>query len=161
VVRSRAVRLVLEHEHEHPSPKLDVQTYVPEARALRGDPMKRTCPTWHGGVAYQPTAYNPVKQIAYGVGAEGCFSGNGAAAAFMTSDSLSGPTFAPGRYPYSPGSGSRTSEPGLLSSIRRSSGARTCTTVRNGLIVTATVDGIAAREACSGACTGRSAGSPP
>jgi hypothetical protein len=37
----------------------------------------RTCPTWHGGVAYQPTAYNPVKQIAYGVGAEGCFSGNG------------------------------------------------------------------------------------
>ncbi len=25
-------------------PKLDVQTYVPEARALRGDPMKRTCP---------------------------------------------------------------------------------------------------------------------
>ena len=49
-------------------PKLDVQTYVPEARALRGDPMKRACPTWHGGVAHQPTAYNPVKQIAYGVG---------------------------------------------------------------------------------------------
>jgi len=49
---------------------------------LRGDPLKRTCPTWHGGVAYQPTAYNPVKHIAYGVGAEGCFSQNGAAAAF-------------------------------------------------------------------------------
>jgi alcohol dehydrogenase (cytochrome c) len=59
-------------------PKLDVQTYAPEARALRGDPMKRACPTWHGGVAHQPTAYNPVKQIAYGVGAEGCFSQNGA-----------------------------------------------------------------------------------
>ena len=44
--------------------------------------LKRTCPTWHGGVAYQPTAYNPVKHIAYGVGAEGCFSQNGAAAAF-------------------------------------------------------------------------------
>jgi alcohol dehydrogenase (cytochrome c) len=63
-------------------PSLDVQKYVPEARALRGDGMKRTCPTWHGGVAYQPTAYNPVKQIAYGVGAEGCFSGNGVKFAF-------------------------------------------------------------------------------
>ena len=60
------------------NPSLDVQTYVPEARALRGDPMKRACPTWHGGVAHQPTAYNPVKQIAYGVGAEGCFTQNGA-----------------------------------------------------------------------------------
>jgi alcohol dehydrogenase (cytochrome c) len=48
--------------------------------------MKRTCPTWHGGVAHQPTAYNPVKQIAYGVGAEGCFSQNGAAAAFKGPD---------------------------------------------------------------------------
>src|SRR5258707_11098772 len=63
-------------------PGLDVQKYVPEARALRGDPMKRACPTWHGGVAYQPTAYNPVKRMAYGVGAEGCFSQNGAAYAF-------------------------------------------------------------------------------
>jgi alcohol dehydrogenase (cytochrome c) len=59
-------------------PKLDVQPYAPEARALRGDGMKRACPTWHGGVAHQPTAYNPVKHIAYGVGAEGCFSQNGA-----------------------------------------------------------------------------------
>ena len=31
-----------------------MQNYVPEARALRGDGMKRTCPTWHGGVAHQP-----------------------------------------------------------------------------------------------------------
>jgi alcohol dehydrogenase (cytochrome c) len=59
-------------------PRLDVQTYVPAARALRGDGMKRACPTWHGGVAYQPTAYNPEKKIAYGVGTEGCFTQNGA-----------------------------------------------------------------------------------
>ena len=45
-----------------------MQVYNPEARALRGDPKKRTCPTWHGGVAHQPMAYNPVKKIAYGVG---------------------------------------------------------------------------------------------
>ena len=29
-------------------------------------------------MAFQPTAYNPAKHIAYGVGAEGCFSQNGA-----------------------------------------------------------------------------------
>jgi alcohol dehydrogenase (cytochrome c) len=60
-------------------PKLDVQIYNPEARALRGDPMKRACPTWHGGIAHQPLAFNPVKNIAYGVGTEGCFSQTGAA----------------------------------------------------------------------------------
>ena len=62
-------------------PNLDVQLYNPEARALRSDrdEMKRTCPTWHGGVAHQPLAYNPVKHIAYGVGTEGCFSQSGAA----------------------------------------------------------------------------------
>ena len=61
-------------------PNLDVQIYNPEARALRSDrdEMKRTCPTWHGGVAHQPLAYNPVKHIAYGVGTEGCFSQTGA-----------------------------------------------------------------------------------
>jgi hypothetical protein len=53
------------------NPKLDVQVYNPEARALRGDGKKRTCPTWHGGVAHQPLAFNPVKNIAYGVGTEG------------------------------------------------------------------------------------------
>src|SRR5262249_6122428 len=63
-------------------PRLDVQKYVTEARQLRGDGMKRTCPTWHGGVAHQPMAYNPVKHIAYGVGAEGCFTQNGAATFF-------------------------------------------------------------------------------
>src|SRR5258705_4130537 len=67
-------------------PKLDVQIYNPEARALRGDGQKRTCPTWHGGIAHQPTAYNPVKNIAYGVGIEGCFSTNGAAVAFRSAN---------------------------------------------------------------------------
>ena len=65
-------------------PKLDVQIYNPEARALRGDPQKRSCPTWHGGIAHQPTSYNPVKHIAYGAGIEGCFSQNGAATAYLT-----------------------------------------------------------------------------
>src|SRR5207302_8514584 len=44
-------------------PNLDVQIYNPEARALRGDGTKRTCPTWHGGVGHQPTGYNPVETI--------------------------------------------------------------------------------------------------
>src|SRR5262245_38123412 len=61
------------------NPKLDVQLYNPEARALRGDGQKRSCPTWHGGIAHQPLAFNPIKNIAYGVGTEGCFSQNGAA----------------------------------------------------------------------------------
>ncbi|HEV8393798.1 MAG TPA: PQQ-binding-like beta-propeller repeat protein [Vicinamibacterales bacterium] len=61
------------------NPKIDVQVYNPEARALRGDGKKRTCPTWHGGVAHQPLAFNPLKNIAYGVGTEGCFTQNGAA----------------------------------------------------------------------------------
>lgn len=66
------------------NPKMDVQTYNPAARSLRGDPEKRTCPTWHGGIAHQPTAYNPVKHIAYGVGIEGCFSQNGAATKYLS-----------------------------------------------------------------------------
>ncbi len=68
------------------NPKLDVQLYNPAARALRGDGQKRTCPTWHGGIAHQPLAFNPVKQIAYGVGTEGCFSQNGAAVASLGPD---------------------------------------------------------------------------
>jgi alcohol dehydrogenase (cytochrome c) len=65
-------------------PKLDVQIYNPDARPLRGEGVKRACPTWHGGIAHQPTAYNPAKNIAYGVGIEGCFSQNGAAVAFLS-----------------------------------------------------------------------------
>src|SRR5438309_2689854 len=67
-------------------PKLDVQIYNPIARALRGDGKKRACPTWHGGVAHQPTAYHPVKKIAYGVGIEGCFTQNAAAVVFKSKD---------------------------------------------------------------------------
>ena len=69
-------------------PSLDVQIYNPEARALRGDrdEMKRACPTWHGGVAHQPLAFNPVKNIAYGVGTEGCFSQSGAAVVALSPD---------------------------------------------------------------------------
>ena len=59
------------------NPKLDVQLYNPEARALRGDDAKTACPTWHGGIAHQPSAFNPVKNIAYGVGVEGCSWGTG------------------------------------------------------------------------------------
>jgi alcohol dehydrogenase (cytochrome c) len=68
------------------NPKLDVQIYNPEARALRGEGKKRACPTWHGGVAHQPLAYNPVKRIAYGVGTEGCFTQTGAAVASRGKD---------------------------------------------------------------------------
>src|SRR5437660_389044 len=64
--------------------RLDVQKYVAAARPLRGEGMKRTCPTWHGGVAFQPTAYNPVKNIAYSVGVEGCHTANGMTAAFKS-----------------------------------------------------------------------------
>ena len=69
-------------------PNLDVQIYNPEARALRADRdnMKRACPTWHGGVAHQPLAFNPIKNIAYGVGTEGCFTQNGATVASLGPD---------------------------------------------------------------------------
>jgi alcohol dehydrogenase (cytochrome c) len=67
-------------------PKLAVQLYNREARALRGDGMTRTCPTWHGGVAHQPLAFNPIKRIAYGVGTEGCFSQTGAKVASLGKD---------------------------------------------------------------------------
>ena len=68
------------------SAKLDVQIYNPEARALRGEGKKRACPTWHGGVSHQPLAFNPIKNIAYGVGTEGCFTQNGAAVASRGKD---------------------------------------------------------------------------
>jgi alcohol dehydrogenase (cytochrome c) len=68
------------------NPKLEVQRYNPEARALRGDGKKRACPTWHGGVAHQPLAFNPVKNIAYGVGTEGCFTQTGAAVAARSAE---------------------------------------------------------------------------
>ncbi len=63
--------LPLEYDTE-----LAVQTYVHETRALReyfGTEVT-TCPTWHGGTAHQPPAFNPVKFIAYTVSTEGCFT---------------------------------------------------------------------------------------
>jgi alcohol dehydrogenase (cytochrome c) len=81
------------------NPKIDVQTYNPEARALRGDGKKRTCPTWHGGVAHQPIAFNPVKNIAYGVGTEGCFTQNGAAVGVLgTNGGVDNKTSQPRQY---------------------------------------------------------------
>jgi alcohol dehydrogenase (cytochrome c) len=80
------------------NPKLDVQIYNPEARALRGDPMKRACPTWHGGVAHQPTAYNPVKKIAYGVGTEGCFTQHGAEVKFFPTGGIDEKNSQPRKY---------------------------------------------------------------
>ncbi len=52
-------------------PNLDIQRYVTEARAFNGE-TKQVCPTHHGGLRWQPPAYNPVKFIAYAAGAEGC-----------------------------------------------------------------------------------------
>ena len=65
-------------------PELDVQKYLPATRAHRGDGPKRACPTWHGGVSYQPTAFHPEKKIVYGVGTEGCFTQNGATTFFKS-----------------------------------------------------------------------------
>jgi alcohol dehydrogenase (cytochrome c) len=57
---------------------------TPKRARYAGDPMKRTLPTWHGGIAHQPTSYNPIKKIAYGVGTEGCYSQNGQTVAFLS-----------------------------------------------------------------------------
>ena len=47
--------------------------------------MKRTCPTWHGGVAYQPT---PIIQSEHCLrsGDRGCHTANGMTAAFKGPD---------------------------------------------------------------------------
>ena len=62
--------------------------------------MKRACPTWHGGVAHQPMAYNPVKNIAYGVGTEGCFTQNGAAVASLVARTAASTTRTASSAPY-------------------------------------------------------------
>ena len=56
-------------------PNLLLQTYIPETRFLRGEGLNNTpaCPHLLGGVRWQPPAYNPVKQIAYTAGNDGCF----------------------------------------------------------------------------------------
>jgi alcohol dehydrogenase (cytochrome c) len=58
-------------------PGLAIQPYIPATRTLRGDPAERVCPTWHGGLAHQPPAFNPVKRVVYSVGTEGCYTQTG------------------------------------------------------------------------------------
>jgi alcohol dehydrogenase (cytochrome c) len=59
-------------------PNALVQLYKPydkygnRIHGLREFPDFMVCPTLVGGLRWQPPAYNPVKQIAYGAGAEGC-----------------------------------------------------------------------------------------
>ena len=59
-------------------PNLALQTYVPATRWLRGEAnaevANQSCPTKHGGVRWQPPAYNPVTQVAYVAATDGCFS---------------------------------------------------------------------------------------
>src|SRR5258708_13742112 len=43
------------------APKLDVQLYTPEARALPGAVPRRPCPTWPGRLPHPPLAFNPAK----------------------------------------------------------------------------------------------------
>jgi alcohol dehydrogenase (cytochrome c) len=53
-------------------PNLDVQTYVPESRMMRGDPEESFCPTWLGGVRWQSVAYNPDSFTSYSAAFDGC-----------------------------------------------------------------------------------------
>jgi alcohol dehydrogenase (cytochrome c) len=57
-------------------PSLTLQTYIPETRWYRGEAQETNgyaCPDLIGGVRWQPMAYNPVTQIAYSAGIDGCF----------------------------------------------------------------------------------------
>lgn len=74
-------------------PGLAVQTYIPATRTLRGDRAERICPTWHGGLAHQPPAYNPIKRIAYGVGTEGCYTQTGGTGINPNTGGMAGRTF--------------------------------------------------------------------
>jgi alcohol dehydrogenase (cytochrome c) len=58
-------------------PNLMIQTYIPETRWLRGEEIgaaHQACPDVRGGVRWQPPAYNPIKQVAYSAGIDGCFT---------------------------------------------------------------------------------------
>ena len=50
----------------------DVQTYIPETRSLRDNPNANVCPSFAGGIHWQPPSYNPVTHIAYATGLDGC-----------------------------------------------------------------------------------------
>ena len=57
-------------------PSLELQTYIPEYRWLRGESLDDNavvCPTLAGGIRWQYPAYNPDTGVAYGVGSDGCF----------------------------------------------------------------------------------------
>jgi alcohol dehydrogenase (cytochrome c) len=57
------------------NPNIDVQTYIPETRTLRGDRNDiPACPHRLGGVRWQPPAYNPNTMVAYSGGLDGCFT---------------------------------------------------------------------------------------
>ena len=73
-------------------PNLEIQHYrVRDPVELR-QAFDRTCAVWHGGIAQQPQAYNPVKRLAYGAGAEGCVVDSSAA------NRVAGAAYASDRY---------------------------------------------------------------
>ena len=74
-------------------PGLAIQPYIPATRTLRGDPAERVCPTWHGGLAHQPPAYNPVKRVVYSVGTEGCYTQTGGTGVNPTTGAMVGRAF--------------------------------------------------------------------
>jgi alcohol dehydrogenase (cytochrome c) len=56
-------------------PSLALQTYIPDTRWFRGEAQETNgyaCPDLIGGVRWQPQAYNPMTQIAYSAGIDGC-----------------------------------------------------------------------------------------
>lgn len=55
-------------------PNKAIQTYIPATHFMRGDEEETACPNYHGGLRWQPPAYDPVRGIAYGAGSEGCFT---------------------------------------------------------------------------------------
>ncbi len=57
-------------------PNLDLQTYIPATRFLRGESEadnQPACPHMVGGVRWQPQAYNPDKHLVYQGATDGCF----------------------------------------------------------------------------------------
>ncbi len=56
-------------------PNLDVQTYIPATRTLRGDRDDQpACPHRLGGQRWQPPSYNPNTMITYSGALDGCFT---------------------------------------------------------------------------------------
>jgi alcohol dehydrogenase (cytochrome c) len=55
-------------------PNKEIQTYIPATHFMRGEDEETVCPNYHGGLRWQPPAYDPQRGIAYGAGSEGCFT---------------------------------------------------------------------------------------